>query len=128
LPQIVFEGTVFSGSGEGKKFISLPWVKWQIDKKLGFTPYAGTLNIRLTKESAQKKTLLEKAEGIEIEPQAGYCLGVMFKAYIDSLDCAVVIPKIPSYPNDILEVIAPVYLRGHLKLADGTKVIVTVNV
>jgi riboflavin kinase len=75
LSQITFEGTVFSGKGEGKKFISLPWVKRQIEEKLGFTPYAGTLNIRLTAESANRKELLEKAKKFEILPEEGFCKG-----------------------------------------------------
>ena len=128
MPKIVFEGTVFSGTGKGKKFLELPWVKRQIEEKLGFIPYAGTLNIRLTEESEQKKSLLEKAQGIEIDPQVGYCPGVLFRACIGALDCAVVIPKVPNYPSDVLEVIAPVYLRGELKLVDGCLVTVTVNV
>ncbi len=55
LQKIVFKGTVFSGKGEGRKFIELPWVKRQIEEKLGFTPYSGTLNIRLIKRSAKSK-------------------------------------------------------------------------
>jgi len=128
LPKIVFEGTVFSGTGNGKKFICLPWVKQQIEEKLGFSPYSGTLNIRLNKESAKKKILLEKAEGIEVEPQVGYCPGVLFKACIGALECAVVVPKVPNYPSDVLEVIAPVCLRERLKLVDGSLVTVSVNV
>jgi riboflavin kinase, archaea type len=128
LSKIVFEGTVFSGTGNGKEFVNLPWVKRQIEEKLVFTPYAGTLNIRLTEDSAQKKSLLEKVQGIKIEPQVGYCQGALFRACIDALNCAVVIPKVPNYPSDVLEVIASVYLRGELKLVDGCMVTVTVNV
>ena len=56
LGKIVFKGSVFSGNGEGRKFIELPWVKRQIQEKLGFTPYLGTLNIRLNtrKRSGEK--------------------------------------------------------------------------
>jgi riboflavin kinase len=128
LPQIVFLGTVFSGTGQGKKFIDLPWVKCQIEEKLGFTPYSGTLNLRLTKESIENKKRLETAEGFVVEPQAGYCRGVMFRAKIDSVQGAIVIPKAPNYPNSVLEIIAPVYLRKHLNLTDGNQVTVTVSV
>ena len=55
-----------------------------------------------------------------VEPQTGYYSGLLFRATIDALECAVVIPIMPNYPNDVLEVIAPVYLREHFKLADGT--------
>ena len=128
MPKIVLNGTVFSGKGEGKKFIGLPWVKRQIEGKLGFSPYSGTLNLRLTKESLEKRIKLENTSGISVEPQAGYCPGIMFRACIGVLDCAVVVPQIPNYPSDVLEVIASVCLREQLKLVDGSSVTVSVNV
>lgn len=128
MPKIVFKGTVFSGTGNGKKFVDLPWVKQQIEESLGFSPYSGTLNIHLTKESVEKKILLENAKGIGIEPQVGYYPGVLFKACMDALECAVVIPKVPNYPSNVLEIIAPVCLRRHIKLVDGSLVTVSVNV
>ena len=63
-----------------------------------------------------------------VEPQAGYCPGILFKACIGTLECAVVIPQIPNYPSDVLEIIAPVCLRDHLKLVDGNLVTVLVSV
>ena len=128
LREIVFKGTVFSGNGEGRKFINLPWVKRQIQEKLGFTPYPGTLNIRLTRESVLQKDKLEKAEKFEIKPEEGYCTGTLIKARIDGLICGVVSPKVPSYPKDKLEVVAPWNLRERLKLADGCEVGVMVTV
>ena len=127
MPQIVFEGTVFSGEGNGKKFVEMPWVKRQIEEKLGFSPYLGTLNLRLTGKNAER-SLLETAGGLVVEPQAGYYPGVLFRATIDALECAVVIPIMPNYPRDILEVIAQVCLREHLKLVDGSLVVVSVSV
>jgi riboflavin kinase len=128
LGVIAFKGTVFSGTGEGKKFIELPWVKRQIEEKLGFTPYAGTLNIRLTKESAQKKRRLNEAEKFEIKPEEGYCTGILIKAKIKNLSCALIIPQIPSYPQDELEVVAAWNLRERLSLTDGCTVSVDVIV
>jgi riboflavin kinase len=128
LPKLVFEGTVFSGKGEGKKFVAMPWVKRQIEEKMGFSPYAGTLNIHLTKENIKKKILLENKKEIVVEPQAGYCPGALFRACIGALDCAVVVPKVPNYPSNVLEIVAPVCLRDHLKLVDGSLVAVSVRV
>jgi riboflavin kinase len=121
----VLRGTVFSGNGEGRKFIDLPWVKQQIEEKLGFTPYSGTLNIRLTKESMKQKKLLENAAQLEVYPAKGYCIGKLIKSQIDSLGCAIIIPEVPNYPSDVLEVIAPWYLRERLNLTDGSEVTVT---
>jgi riboflavin kinase len=128
LPPIVFKGTVFSGKGEGKKFIALPWVNRQIEQKLGYTAYAGTLNIRLTKEGVTQKKLLEKAQRFQIIPEKGYCNGILIKASIGILKCAIITPEVPSYPEEILEVIAPWNLRERLKLVDGNQVLVTVDV
>jgi len=128
LQRIVFKGTVFSGTGQGKKFIDLPWVKKQIKEKLGFTPYSGTLNIRLSKESIKQKKLLENASRLEIYPEKGYCTGILIKAYIDSLDCAIIIPEISNYKSDVLEIVAHFYLREYLNIADSDQVTVIVNV
>jgi riboflavin kinase len=129
VPTVTFEGTVFSGKGEGKKFLALPWVKLQIEQKLGFSPYPGTLNLHLNKSNQAKKSNLQTTTcGVEVTPQRGYFLGVLFRARIDSVECAVVVPKVPNYPRDVLEVIAPWCLREKLKLRDGSAVLVEVNV
>ncbi|MCW4028302.1 MAG: CTP-dependent riboflavin kinase [Candidatus Bathyarchaeota archaeon] len=128
MPTLSFVGTVFSGSGQGKRFIELPWVNRQIAANLGFLPYPGTLNIRLTSQSTQKRNKLEKSEGILVEPAEGYFLGVLYRALIEGLECAVVVPKVPNYPADVLEIIAPTYLREQLKLGDGKEVTVAVIV
>lgn len=128
MPQITFKGTVFSGNGEGRKFIGLPWVKRQIQEKLGFTPYAGTLNIRLTKESVMQKKMLKKAEKFEIFPEKGYCTGILIEACMEGLNCGIVLPQVPCYPQDVLEIIAAWNLRERLKLGDGSEVRVAVTV
>ena len=128
LPTIFFKGEVCSGTGNGKKFIALPWVKQQIEQKIGFSPYSGTLNIHLSKDDIEKKRILENSEELRIKPQRGYCSGMLFRAFIDSLQCAVVVPKVPNYPSHVLEVIAPICLRKELKLVDGSVVTVSINV
>ncbi len=128
LPKILFKGNVFSGKGEGRKFIDLPWVKAQIKEKLGFTPFSGTLNIHLTKETVGNKKLLKNTTHFEICPERGYCTGELFKANMGILECSVIIPEMPSYPINVLEVISPFCLRERLKLVDGDAVTVTVDV
>jgi riboflavin kinase len=127
LPPLIFEGKIYSGKGTGKNFVALPWVKGQIEKKLGFTPYPGTLNIRLTEEAKEKRKILEPKKGLRIEPQKGYYAGVLFRASINCLECAVVVPLIPNYPGDVLEIISPLYLRGKLGVMDGSLVTVCVT-
>jgi riboflavin kinase len=127
LKKIKLTGAVFSGTGEGKKYLSLHWVKRQIEEKLGFTPYPGTLNILLSKESAKRRRLLETVDAMKVCPAEGYCSGILHKACIGELECAVVLPLIAGYPDDYLEVIAADYLRAKLQLEDGDELTVTVN-
>jgi riboflavin kinase len=127
LKKVKLSGRVFSGQGEGEKFLELPWVKCQIKAKLGFIPYHGTLNIRLSEESAERRKLLEKSASIRVSPAEGYCSGKIFKALVGVLECAVVIPEVAGYPPDVLELVAPVNLREKFKLADGDKITVAVN-
>lgn len=120
LKTVNVKGKVFSGGGEGARFIKLPWVNKQITEKLGFTPHPGTLNIKLTENSANIKELLRKAKATEILPKKDFCSGRCFNAYfMNNLKCAIVIPEIANYPEDVIEVIAPINLRRKFQLKDG---------
>ena len=119
LETLVLKGRIFPGKSEGAKFIRLRWVQRQIKEKLGFLPYRGTLNIRLTEESIGRKKALTRTNGLEILPATGYCGGKLFRAHLGNVECAVVFPEIADYPEDVIEVIASVNLRRKLGLADG---------
>jgi riboflavin kinase len=127
VEKIKLSGKVFSGKGGGKKFLQLQWVKQQITAKLAFTPYTGTLNLWLSDKSAAKRKLLDNAAAMTVHPAEGYCSGKLFKASIGTAECGVVIPQVAGYPQDILEIIAPVNLRETLKLADGDEITVTIS-
>ncbi len=118
---LCLRGKIFSGNGEGEKFITLPWVRKQIVEKIGFDPYPGTLNIKL--ENDIKLRTLNKAKAIEISPETGFYRGICFKAcFMDKVECAIVIPEIANYPKNILEVIAPINLKENLLLKNGNTV------
>jgi riboflavin kinase len=127
MKKMEFSGKVFSGKGGGKKFLEMDWVKRQINVMLGFTPYAGTLNIRLSDKSVEHRKLLETAASLTVRPVEGYCSGKLFKASIGTVECAIVIPEVAGYPQNVLEIIAPVNLREKLRLADGDEITVTAN-
>ncbi len=119
MDTLCLKGRVYSGVGEGARFVSLPWVKKQIEEKLSFSPYPGTLNIRLTRESTKLKEALAKAPGIRILPASGNYAGKLFKASLMSSECAVIFPEIPLYPEDVIEAISAENLRKKLNLVDG---------
>jgi len=65
--ETVFEGTVFSGMGEGAYYISQSGYRDQFVSKLGFEPYPGTLNLRVRKEDQEEVRLLEASPFILVE-------------------------------------------------------------
>ena len=120
MKSLDIKGTIFSGKSEGAKFIKLPWVKKQLTEELGFTPHPGTLNIKISGKNLKLKALLDKAEAKEILPAPGFRRGRCFQAYLmKKVRCGVVIPEMPNYPRNILELVAPINLREKLQLKDG---------
>lgn len=127
MKSLDIKGTVFSGKGEGATFIRFPWVKKQLTEELGFTPHLGTLNIKLSGENLQLRALLDKAGAKEILPAPGFHRGRCFRAYLmKDVRCGIVIPEIPDYPRNILELVAPIHLREKFQLKDGDFVDVTI--
>jgi len=121
-------GRVFTGQGEGRRYVELAWVKQQVKEKLGFDPYPGTLNLRLNEETAKRRVMLEKDAKLRLCYSEGYCTGLLFKASVDDVACGVVIPQVEDYPENVLEVVAPVNLKHKLRLRDGDLFTVMVHV
>ena len=116
---VTVKGKIFTGSGDGKKYISLHWVRRQAKEKLGFDPYPGTLNLTLPPD-AEIIRLLKAFRGWETPSKKGYFPGRFYRALImGEVFGAVVRPEVPSYPETVLEVIAPLYLREKFRLKDG---------
>lgn len=126
MATITLRGRVLSGVGEGRIFTNLDWAREQFQKKIGFKPYSGTLNIRLIGEN-KKIRLLRSFKGIKIEPPERFFGGRCFKALImNRISGAVVIPDSSRHPRNVLEIIAPLNLRRELNLEDGDEVDVQV--
>lgn len=126
--KIELSGRVFAGQGEGRKYVERQWVRREIEEKLGFTPYAGTLNLRLSAENVEKRRIIEESAIMRVCASEGCCGGLLFKALIGDLQCGVVIPEVEVYPRDVLEIIAWTNLRERLHLQDNDEVKVKVSV
>lgn len=123
---MTLRGRVSSGGGRGNLFVNLPWAEKQFRNKLGFKPYPGTLNLQLT-PGTDVKALRNTMKGIKIKAPEGFHEGRCFKALIMGKHFgAVVVPDVPGYPHDLLEILAPVNLRETLKLKDGVNIKVDV--
>ena len=120
----MLKGKITTGRGEGKKFLDLLWVKKQIQEKLQFIPYKGTLNVILNKKSVPHRSLLKKTKYVRIEPADGFYNGIAIPALINSQNCTIIVPEIKNYPKNMIEIIAPINLRQSLNIKDGDEVAV----
>jgi len=65
---IFINGSVFSGFGEGAYYVTKGGYREQFSEKLGFTPFPGTLNIRLKSiDDIKARKELEALPGITIK-------------------------------------------------------------
>jgi riboflavin kinase len=106
----------------------MPWVMRQLKEITGFTPFLGTLNLRLNPQNAKQRTQLTPQNGAMVKPEDGYLPGYLFKAKIFDQDCYVVVPDVPDYPKDLLELLAEENLRNRFNIKDGTTITVTVTI
>src|SRR6056297_2924356 len=66
-PQVDLEGTITSGMGEGRHYISLPGYQRQFDDRLGYDPFPGTLNVELRDESVRRPRAMDAVEPVPID-------------------------------------------------------------
>lgn len=129
---LILKGVVFTGLGEGAYYMSQPGYLRQFQERLGFTPYPGTLNLRLIGESIPERRRLERLTPIIVEgfKNVNRSFGTVkcYRAYLnDSEPCVVVTALRTHYGEDVLEVIAPHRLRERLGLRDGSTVTLRVS-
>lgn len=131
-PSITLEGVVFTGLGEGAYYISKERYTKQFIEKLGFEPYPGTLNLKLTTDyDVKTRSELEAYPAIEIEGFRNEdrtfgsvkCYPVTIENRVKG---ALILALRSHYDTSVIEIIAPVFLRKHLNLKDGHKVKVEV--
>ncbi len=127
-PSVTLEGTVFTGLGEGAYYVSKDSYRNQIMEKLGFTPYPGTLNVKLTSDyDIKTRKDLEAYPALEVmgfqNENRSFGLVKCYPAIIGgSVKGALVTALRSHYDASVLEIIAPVCLRKQLDLKDGNKV------
>jgi len=131
-PSVTLEGIVFTGLGEGAYYIMKESYRKQFIEKLGFDPYPGTLNLKLTTDyDIKTRSELEAYPAIEIEGFRNEnrtfgrvkCYPVIVE---NNVKGALILALRSHYDASVIEVIAPVFLRKRLKLKDGHKVKVEV--
>lgn len=115
---MIVSGIVRDGLGQGRDFTQLDWVRQQFCDKLGFDPFPGTLNVRTP--DVVTLAVWRTCPSITIEPAPGFCAGSCYRVELNGrITASWIIPAVFAYPNDLMELIAPVSLRQALALKTG---------
>jgi riboflavin kinase len=125
-----FEGEVITGLFEGAYYISKEGYMRQIIEKLGFTPFLGTLNVRIGEEDIDKRRRLERGEYIRLEGfrdgERSFGAARCFPCIInEDIEGALIVAERSSHDYSVMEIISPEYLRRKMGLADGDRIKLT---
>lgn len=135
-PSVTLQGSIESGMGEGRHYISKGGYMDQFRDRLGYEPFAGTLNVRLDAESTRRRSALEAIEGIPIDGWEGEtrtfgpatCYPTTIEHSGSGIDNVhLIVPERTHHDESRIEVIAPVKLRKELSIDDGDQVEITVT-
>ena len=130
-----FSGTLVSGMGEGKYYMSLEGYRKQFEKKIGYVPFPGTLNIRIV--DALSLGNREKIENFRYyfvdrfsDSKRTYgwvkCYPVIINGN-EKIRSDLLILERTHHDNNMLEIIAPVNIKKVLNLRNGDNVKVTLK-
>jgi len=123
--RVQFKGVVVSGMGEGRYYTEQMGYIEQFKEKLGFSPYPGTLNVKIELIERNKLRFLKNNQAIEISEfkTRNRTFGAVrcFKAEINGIKGAIVLPMRSHYSN-VLEFISQTYLREKLEIKDDDEV------
>jgi len=132
-PELTLAGTVTSGMGEGRHYITLPGYAEQFAERLGYEPFPGTLNVELDGESVRSRAALSAIDAVPIDGWADeertFGPATCYPAELAGDDGTyapvhVIVPERTHHDESQLELIAPDKLRAELDLEDGTTVAV----
>lgn len=121
-------GIIFSDLGQAASFMAIEWVQAALKQRLGFAPFPATLNVR-PKDRADTQMwqrVQEESTGMSLASTAdGFCSARLYPIELlgqdtaDKLPGAILLPEVPNYPKDKIEIIAPVRVKEYFNICDG---------
>ena len=129
---VTLRGTVTSGMGEGRHYISLSGYMRQFRDRLGYEPFPGTLNVDLGERARMDSLDPVEIDGWENDERT-YGPAFCWPATIETSagdryeETHVIAPERTHHGADQLELIAPQRLREALDLEDGDELTIYVT-
>lgn len=138
LENILIVGLVIEGMKEGGYYVAIKGYYIQFQEKLGFKPYKGTLNLKLSdlnkallRENIENQIPITidgfKDENSERTYGEVKCYGCKISRLDDrekKIKAAILDIERTHHEKNIIEILAEPYLRDYLDLKDGDKLII----
>ena len=122
------KGIITSGQGKGAYFMSLPIYKTQFEKQLNFSPFPGTLNIKISEGEIDTIHKIDEDKLKIIEGKENFGDVLIIQATLnDKIDGAIVFPKKTTNKENILEFITSKNLKETMGIKDGDSVKITLQ-
>ena len=129
---ISIQGSVTSGLGKGKEFVSLEGYARQFERRLGYEPYPGTLNLDTGTRIDER---LEQLQPIRIDGwengQSSFgavnCYPASIPRVEESIPLHVIVPDRTDHDTSTLELLSPLNLRDRLSLSDDAELEITIR-
>ena len=136
LPEnIHFNGVLVSGMGEGKYYMSLEGYRKQFQRRIGYIPFPGTLNIKLidslsldnrAKIESFRYQLIDAFHDSERTYGWVKCYPVIINGN-KNIQSDLLILERTHHDKNMLEIISPVNIKKVLRLRNGNTVKVTMQ-
>ena len=122
-------GVWVKGFGTAGNFLKHPNYSKQFKEKLGFTPFPGTLNLKVEQEKFEEiKVTAENVYVFGFKENGNKFGGVnCFLCKINGLTGAIIVPDKTTHPENTMEIISEYGLVEKLKLKVGDTVHVEVE-
>lgn len=121
----IIEGHLARGLGRAAGFTQVDWVRRRLMDLVGIDPHPGTLNLALRDEANLARWRSWRSmPGHAIEPENGACCRARCYPVLIAgrLPAAVLLPEVPDYPEDKVELVAALPIREHLALDEGARI------
>ena len=131
---VELKGMLVSGMGEGAYYMSLKGYTKQFKEKLGYVPFPGTLNVKLSKkEHIETVSQFYNRDCILIngfsDEKRTYGWVKCFNAKLNNLiDCELVILERTHHDNSVIELISKINIRKTAKLKDGSNLTIKIPI
>jgi len=130
MKRATITGELATGLGKATGFTRIDWAREAFRTHLGIDPYPGTVNILMrTAEARAAWARVKSRPGIVLPPpRPDWCGSRCYRARIEGrIEAAIILPEVDSYPENQIELIAPVAVRAALGIGDGDAVTIEIE-